>query len=199
MSGFGGRGKDAFGAHAALGEEFAELLEEPGIFLEQTGDERFGDLAGFAIGLGGDGGATGFSGEEGHFAEVIACVNGGDNGFGGTDGDRDDGLAAEDDEHGVAWLSLFDNDFPDPEAEELGGVEEFIDLIFVEELDEGLFSDGGAGGEERLLMAGLWAIDLDRANGEGHDQTLAFGEVPNIGANAIMDLAKARFVFDRKL
>ena len=85
MSGFGGRGKDAFGAHAALGEEFAELLEEPSIFLEQTGDEGFGDLAGFAIGLGGDGGAAGFAGEEGHFAEVIAGVNGGDNGFGNTD------------------------------------------------------------------------------------------------------------------
>lgn len=81
----------------------------------------------------------------------------------------------------------------------MGGVEEFIDLIFVEELDEGLLSDGGAGGKESLLMAGLWSIDLDRANGEGHDQTLAFGEVPNIGTNAIMDLAKARFVFDRKL
>ncbi len=117
MSRFGGRGEDAFGAHAALGEEFAELLEESGIFLEQTGHERFGDLAGFAIGLGGDGGATGFASEEGHFAEVIAGVNGGDNGFRGADGDRDDGFAAEDDEHGVAWLSLLDNDFPDAEAE----------------------------------------------------------------------------------
>ena len=117
LSGFGGGGEDAFGAHATLGKEFAELLEEPSIFLEQTGDERFGDFAGFAIGLGGDGGAAGFASEERHFAEVIAGVNGGDNGFGGTDGDRDDGLATEDDEHGVAWLSLLDNDFPDPEAE----------------------------------------------------------------------------------
>lgn len=122
--GFSIGGDDALRLHLALGKKFAELAEEVGIFLEAFGEDGFADLHHLAVGVGKDGGAAAFAGEERHFAEAIAAAQAGDVRGRTVAFDDHVGFAGDEDEHRIAVVALLDDFFIAAEVDDAAAGQE---------------------------------------------------------------------------
>lgn len=172
LQAFGHDEGDVFGDSGAAGHEVREVG-----FVEGKSVER---------GLGDDGGGAGLAGKEGHLAAEIARAEFGD--FLGKAGgvlERDGGAAGEEDEHGLAGVSLAEDEFAAGKGEGLEAGRKEVDFLLGEGAEEGDMAKGGVGivGGE---LAGFEEVeDLgDRAEGgtEAGEDVVDAGTDFGIGA-----------------
>ena len=192
----GTRGDDALGFQAPLGEQFAELLHQRFVFLEDFREHFLADLPHLAIGGGDHRRAPGVAGEQGHFTAIIAGAQRGHEGITATGLHEDVRFAAEQDEHRSAGGALDDDFLPPAKAQVLGVAEQFFQLRFIEQLQERLLAHAGPGDGHRILARGRRALDLHRADGIGNANAVPLRRVPDIRANPVHDVVEDRFVFE---